>query len=51
MKKNANPYYIVQKDETIQQIASVCNVHPISLLITNGILPKDIKKGIVLKIY
>lgn len=48
MKKNINPYYIVNKNENIEQIAKNCNTNSISLLIKNQILPKDIKEGTIL---
>lgn len=48
MKKDFNDFYIVQKNDTIDSIASKYNTNPTSILIKNHMSPKMIKEGTVL---
>lgn len=48
MKKELNQIYIVKENDNIESISKKYNVSPISILITNNITPKMIKKGKVL---
>lgn len=48
MKKEFNQIYIVKENDNIESISKKYNVPPISILITNNITPKMIKKGKVL---
>lgn len=48
MKKNYNIFYVVKDKENIDQIAQKCGKNVVSILIKNEILPKDVKKSVVL---
>ena len=48
MKKEYNQIYIVKEDDNLEKIAEKYNVTPLSILLTNNVTPKMIKKGKVL---
>ncbi len=48
MKKEFNQIYIVKEGDSLDKIASIYNVSPLSILLTNNITPKMLKKGKVL---
>ncbi len=50
MRKENNQIYIVEKDDTIDKIASKYNKNPVEILIKNSISPGMIKEGLVLYI-
>ena len=45
MKKEFNQIYIVKEGDSLDKIASIYNVSPLSILLTNNITPKMLKKG------
>lgn len=50
MQKALNSIYLIKEGDTLNSIASEYNVNPTSILITNNITPKNIRKGFVLYI-
>lgn len=48
MKKEYNQIYIVKDGDNLEKIAEKYKVSPLSILITNNITPKMIKKGKVI---
>ena len=48
MKKEYNQIYIVKEGDNLEKIAEKYKVSPLSILITNNITPKMIKKGKVI---
>lgn len=48
MKKELNYFYVVKKNETIEEIAKLYNLSPIEILISNKITPLMVKEGKIL---
>lgn len=48
MKKELNAFYIVKKNDTINNIAKKYQTNSISILILNNLTPQNIKEGCIL---